>query len=283
MREDFITDQRTLFSLLFADDVVAVAKSKKDLKRVLVICNFVFRKVGKSINFGKSKFMPIGLTEESDWEPIEHEITAGAPILACWYFKYLGSILRYDGNVEDDVLNRKKLANIAIKNMWDLLFHRSFGIKLRFKIFKAFIYPVISFGCEHWIINKHIQNILDVWWMKNLRRILRITKLDKIRNITILNKLDTNFLSTELKRRQLLYKGHTCRHNNNRWTKVLDNYMSDNISKKHKHLNKKNNRLHYISLLLEEYNLDLGLSLDRKQFRTTVDNIFESIKMNILN
>lgn len=60
--------------------------------------------------------------------------------------------------------------------------------------------------------------MLDAWWMKIMRRISGVTKLDHIRSSTILKRLGgARKLSNLIRERRLRYLGHVIRYPAERW------------------------------------------------------------------
>ena len=78
----------------------------------------------------------------------------------------------------------------------------------------ACIFPVATYGCEGWTINKADENRINAFECKCYRRMLRIPWTAKVRNETILQRLNIqkNWLFNTIKRRKLQYFGHIKRH-----------------------------------------------------------------------
>ena len=72
--------------------------------------------------------------------------------------------------------------------------------------------PVLMYGCEAWTISKEIENRLKVTEMWFLRRMLRISYVDKIRNEEVLERAGTTrSLVKKTRKRQAVFFGHVMR------------------------------------------------------------------------
>ena len=64
-------------------------------------------------------------------------------------------------------------------------------MKVRQRVLDCYILPVLMYGCEPWTISKEIENRLKVTEMWFLRKMLRISYVDKIRNEEVLERAGT--------------------------------------------------------------------------------------------
>ena len=85
----------------------------------------------------------------------------------------------------------------------------------------CFVYPVISYACETWALRVTTKKILDVIWMKWMRRCAGVSIADKIRNVDILEDLNQIPLSKRIEERQLKYAGHVFRMEENRSARLV--------------------------------------------------------------
>ena len=65
------------------------------------------------------------------------------------------------------------------KALWNQKTPRS---RLKMKMIMTFVYPTVAYGCETWCLNSETKKHLDAWWMRILRRIKGVTKLDRLRS-----------------------------------------------------------------------------------------------------
>jgi hypothetical protein len=87
--------------LVFADDVILIAKTKKDLNCNLKILDEQLKKNGLNINLQKTKSRLISKTGKS------HNVKIGnTKIEQVSNFKYLGAWLDHEGRIEEEIMNR---------------------------------------------------------------------------------------------------------------------------------------------------------------------------------
>ena len=77
---------------------------------------------------------------------------------------------------------------------------------------KALVWPVATYGCESWTLRKNEETRLDVFEMKGLKKIRRVSWTAKKTNEWVLDKagVKRELLDT-VKARKLAYYGHTIR------------------------------------------------------------------------
>ena len=88
------THLHRLLYLLYADDMVVLARSAAELSRLLSALHSIFSDLGLSINFSKTKFQQLGHPSFNTdvHTPPSLQLTAGT-VARVWQFAYLGSIL----------------------------------------------------------------------------------------------------------------------------------------------------------------------------------------------
>ncbi|XP_037866978.1 uncharacterized protein LOC119628531 [Bombyx mori] len=89
--------------MLFADDIVLVGEEGPEIQRRLAKWKERLENVGLKICRTKTKHMFCDFGGSSDFTQIALD---GVSLPVCSDFKYLGSILQNDGNIDRDVANR---------------------------------------------------------------------------------------------------------------------------------------------------------------------------------
>ena len=84
-------------------------------------------------------------------------------------------------------------------------------MKLKVRMLKAFIYPMLLYNCEIWTLTKKLEESIDIFQRKLLRRMLNIKLTDKIRNEEIYKRSHQIPITTEIKKRRLNWLGHMLR------------------------------------------------------------------------
>jgi hypothetical protein len=103
-------------------------------------------------------------------------------------FEYLGALLTKDGNIMKDIKRRQNIALQKIKQLSKLWKVTDIKTKLRF--LRACIFPIATYGCETWTIDKAAEKSICAFECKCYRRILRISWVEKRTNMSILQHLN---------------------------------------------------------------------------------------------
>src|SRR6266516_1662439 len=85
-----------------------------------------------------------------------------------------------------------------------------FSTKL--KILNCYVFSILNYGCVTWTWNKKMLMKIDAFEDWSYRRILKLSWKDKVRNVTVLKRVQTelHFLNDMIKRK-LKYAGHVLR------------------------------------------------------------------------
>ena len=105
-------------------------------------------------------------------------------------FIYLGGKISQKGSCTDDVKYRIGKALGAMQNLNDIWKSKDIFTSTEIQLYKTLIISLLMYGSETWILKKEDENRLLVFEMTCLRKILGVSRLDKIRNTTIRKSLD---------------------------------------------------------------------------------------------
>jgi hypothetical protein len=254
-------ETRKLTHLLFADDIVGCAHTREGLEAQLQSMSDAFRKHGLTINKKKTKWQKDdgGRKPEESSEKLreasataaqnkkrrnkrnanapepaegenEEQIVAeqkervcidGEEIERASEFAYLGAVFNEMDDDYGDLARRLQQGNKAIARIRKVLWSPRTPRRLKVKMIMTFAYPSVAYGCETWCLGKPTRTALDKWWMRQMRRARGVTKMDRLRNKTILEDLRASPLSELVEERQLRYLGHVWRYGDDRWTKFM--------------------------------------------------------------
>ena len=104
-------------------------------------------------------------------------------------FHYLGSMLQRYGDIDEDVRNRIKAGWMKWRQASGVLYDKRVPQKLKGKFYRTMIRPAMLFGAECWPTKRrHIQQ-LSVAEMCMLCWICGHTRLDRVRNDDIRDRL----------------------------------------------------------------------------------------------
>ena len=132
--------------LRYADDTTLMAKSKEELKNLLMRVKEEQQKVGLKLNIQKTKITAIG--PFTSWQ------TDGEKVETVADFIFLGSKITADGDCSHEIKIRLSLGRKVIANLDHRLKGRGITLLKKIHIVKAVVFPVVMYGCESWTIKK---------------------------------------------------------------------------------------------------------------------------------
>lgn len=194
-----------LTDLDFADDIAAISTSRPGLQILTTGIQGNGDKVGLRISVEKTKVMQVG---EPDTPPITLD---GNPLEDVKKFTYLGSIICHDGSSESDINARIGKGAGTFQKLTSIWKSKAISLNLKIKLFNSLVVPTVLYGSETWQITKKLSHKLDVFQQRCLRRILKITWRDRVRNDTILRRSNTRPLSAIITLRRMKLAGHILR------------------------------------------------------------------------
>ena len=198
----------TVSTLRFADDKAVVASSQKELQNLMDNVNNVTKKYGMKINVKKTKVMCISRTGSHKLKII----IEGQRVEQVTQFKYLGSIVSSDGYCEKDIRSRIAMGKQAFTNKRRLL-TSTLNLDLKKRIIKCMVWSVALYGAETWTMTQADRERLEAFEMWIWRRMLKISWVDKVSNVEVLQRVGENrsILDT-VQHRKLRWVGHILRH-----------------------------------------------------------------------
>ena len=126
-------------------------------------------------------------------------------------FKYLGSILTQDANLEREILCWIALADSAfncLRNVWR---NNKCSQELKLRIYNSSVLSVLTYGCETWSITAQLEKRLRAFDNNCLRSILNIHWAEKIRNYVIYSMTNHTPILDAIRKRRWMYWGHMVR------------------------------------------------------------------------
>jgi len=119
-----------------------------------------------------------------------------------------------DGRNRSEIIKRICQAKIAFNNKKTIFTSRSISLKTRKKSIKdACMEYRLIYGCETWSITMEEQRRLEAFEMWCYRRMLRISWMDRVTNVEVLERLsDAKLLWNNIVRRRNEWIGHIMRH-----------------------------------------------------------------------
>ena len=86
-------------------------------------------------------------------------------------FKYLGTTLTHKNSIQEEIKSRLKVGNACYYSVQNLLSSSLLSKKLKIKIYRTIILPVVLYGCETWSRTLREERRLRVFKNRVLRRV----------------------------------------------------------------------------------------------------------------
>ena len=103
-------------------------------------------KVGLKLNIQKTKIMA--------FSPITSWQIDGETVETVRDFIFLGSKITADGDGSHEIKRRLLLGRKVMSNLDSILKSREITLPTKVHLFKAMVFPLVTYGCESWTIKK---------------------------------------------------------------------------------------------------------------------------------
>ena len=134
---------RNINNLRYADDTTLMAKSKEELKSLLMKVKEESGKAGLKLNIQKTKITTFGST--TSWQ------IDGETVETMADFIFLGSKITADSDYSHDIKRCLLLGRKVMTNLDSILKSRDITLLTKVHLVKARVFPVIMYGCESWL------------------------------------------------------------------------------------------------------------------------------------
>lgn len=197
--------------MLYADDIVLMAKNATELQDSFNQWTTQIEHHGLRISRSKTEYLECdyGGTAETECEiRIDNRALPKVD-----NFKYLGSVLTQDANVDKDVDHRINTAWLKWRSLSGVLCDHKMPVRVKGKIYKTVVRPALTYGAECWTIKKAHEQRLHTNEMKMLRWAGGVTRLDKIKNEYIRGSFKVAPIVEKVKESRMRWYGHIHRRN----------------------------------------------------------------------
>ena len=123
-------------------------------------------------------------------------------------FKYLGAMLCEGGESSRDVQERVKAGWRKWGEVSAVMNDKRMGMRLKAKVYRLVVQPVLTYGAECWALNKRDEKRLEVTEMNMLRRMLGVTRRDKLRNEEVRERTGMQENIVIVERSKIRWYGH---------------------------------------------------------------------------
>ena len=157
-----------------------MAKSKEELKSLMMKVKEESEKVGLNLNIQKTKIMASG--------PITSWKIDGQKVETVSDFIYFGSKITVDCDCSYEIKRRLLLGRKVMTNLDSILKSRDISLPTKVCLVKAVVFPVVMYGCESWTGKKTERQSIDAFELWCWRRLLRVPWTARKSNQSILKR-----------------------------------------------------------------------------------------------
>ncbi|KAH1190658.1 Craniofacial development protein 2 [Glycine max] len=154
--------------MLFADDIVLLGESREELNERLETWRRALETHGFRLSRSKSEYMECKFNKSR--RVSNSEVKIGDHIIPqVTRFKYLGSVIQDDGEIEGDVNHRIQAGWMKWRKASGVLCDAKVPIKLKGKFYRTAVRPAILYGTECWAVKSQHETKEGVAEMRMLR------------------------------------------------------------------------------------------------------------------
>ncbi|KAK0152855.1 LINE-1 reverse transcriptase [Merluccius polli] len=172
-------------SLLFADDVVLLASSDRDLQLSLDRFAAECEAAGMRISTSKSESMVLNRKR------VECTLRVGDEILPqVEEFKYLGVLFTSDGRMEREIDRWFGAASAVMRTLHgSVVVKRELSRNAKLSIYQSIYIPALTYGHELWVMTERTRSRVQAAEMSFLRRVAGLSLRDRVRSSVIREEL----------------------------------------------------------------------------------------------
>jgi hypothetical protein len=209
-------DDNRLTDLDFADDIAMLAETDQECQEMTNSLNEHSTAVGLRISHEKTKVLRVN-GSNAQIQPINID---GKTLENVEKFMYLGSELEEKGDVEIEVNSRLGKAAGVFRRLNNIWRSSTFNLKTKLKLYMSVVVPTAIYASEAWKSTTKIQQKLNVFHQRNLRRILGVTWRDHVTNNEVLSRTEQKPLHVIVAERRFRFAGHILRQSGKRPARV---------------------------------------------------------------
>ncbi|KAM1225087.1 hypothetical protein ACFX2G_044844 [Malus domestica] len=199
-----------LWCMLFADDIVLIDETQEGVNAKLNLWREVLESKGLRLSRSKTEYMECKFSANGGQNELGVRI-GDQEIPKSDRFRYLGSILQKNGELDGDLNHRIQAGWMKWKSASGVLCDRRMPLKLKGKFYRTTIRPAMLYGTECWAVKHqhvHKMGVAEMWM---LRWMCGHTRKDKIRNEDIRGKVGVAEIEGKMRENRLRWFGHVQR------------------------------------------------------------------------
>lgn len=201
--------------LAYADDVVLIARSRKELEDITLKLMTAAGNMGLYINIDKTKYMEIknkcGNRSKNNLQ-VQNQNGTKIEFKGEESFMYLGVLINNKCQEEDEINLRIAKSNNCAGGLSRILKSKEVSRHTKIRVYKTIIRPTLTYSCETWIMTNKIKQKLETWERRILRRIFggRQTELgwERRSNAELYELFRDTRISNFIKMRRMQWLGH---------------------------------------------------------------------------
>ena len=145
--------------MLFADDIVLVGESREEINEKIETWRQALETHGFRLSRSKTEYMECKFSRRQNTPSIE--VKVGDHIIPqVTKFKYLGSIIQNNGEIEGDVNHRIQAGWLKWRKASGVLCDKKVPLKLKGKFYRTAVRPAMLYGTECWAVKSQHENKL---------------------------------------------------------------------------------------------------------------------------
>ena len=162
---------------VYSYDVNILGGSVRTIKKNTETLVFARKEIGPEVNADKTKYMVMPRDQNAGQS---HRIKSDdRSFERIEEFKYLGTTLKNQNSIQEEIKSRLKYGNACYHSVQNLLSSSLLSKKLKIKICRTIILPVVLYGCETWSLTLREERRLRVFENRVLRRVF-VPKRDEV-------------------------------------------------------------------------------------------------------
>ena len=197
-----------LWELLFADDLVIIADTEEEVQERFSMWKRALEQKGLKVNLGKTELM---VSCKGGQEEVNIRLEDGTELKQSREFKYLGSVLAEEGGTEKAVRQRVREAWRKWREVTGVILDKKLQLKLKMKVYKTVIRPVLLYGAETWSLKRKEEGLLERTEMRMVRWIAGISLLERRESHDIRRMCGVCNVVEKAREARLRYYGHVVR------------------------------------------------------------------------
>ena len=176
--------------MLFTDDIVLIHGIREGVNIKLEQWRDILESKSFELSRSKAEYLHCWFSV-GDGGVEDGVIIGGVVIPSAERFRYLASIIKEDGEIDEDINQRIKIGWQKWKNASKLSCDKKIPLRLKERVYRMVVKLALLYGAECWHIKKpHLQRIIVVEWEWFARCVMcGHTRFERIKNEVIRGKV----------------------------------------------------------------------------------------------